>query len=305
MHSGRATIVAPEPAPPKCKSRPYQRPTTNSIIIQAVQDGRLSVHASRMPLSKPLSNMAIGVIFSNIPKNLHLQPGRKGGWSHEAQNMLIQALKKPKRGQVKPVLSIEDKKDSGTEDAEGGQTAWTQTSRSASDPFLPLANMSGHLMDRAHLAEAVSGPRAPEDNLSLQDSANGVNRKVKFVAVLFDAHIGVAKCGSGTSLGRLAMSGQLGDLPPSIRFQSPLPGTNGPHCVEPGRRLPTSTCFPTARNITLRRGARICSSVPTGSLECQGGIAVPPRPNSRPPQRRAYGRHHVYQQPSAGVRRTQ
>ena len=100
LRDGEATLVLrPEEVPNHSSTEPLLRPT-GKLIITAVKRGEYAIHASRVPLTP----LAAGSMISNVARTLRI-----AGWTEQAQELLLEALKKPKRGAENHLLSIQAK----------------------------------------------------------------------------------------------------------------------------------------------------------------------------------------------------
>ena len=68
-----------------------------------------------------------------------------------------------------------------------------------------------------------------EGHVTIPEYLEGVcrplDKSIKSVAVLFDAHIGIPECGRASSIGQLITAGQLSELPLPLRFRTMPPDT--------------------------------------------------------------------------------
>ena len=101
--------------------------------------------------------------------------------------------------------------------------------------------MSGSLLDEGMKKVSdgkwvVNMPAKPytqhnnaEGHVTIPEYLEGVcrplDKSIKSVAVLFDAHIGIPECGRASSIGQLITAGQLSELPLPLRFRTMPPDT--------------------------------------------------------------------------------
>ena len=91
----------------------------NEEIVRRIETGNLTVHPSRIPMTR----WALNSIMVTVQKQLGLVTGLNGGWTQEADVRLRANMAAPKRGsqgmvkQKAPLLTFKNQKENASSDS--------------------------------------------------------------------------------------------------------------------------------------------------------------------------------------------
>ncbi|CAE7926624.1 unnamed protein product [Symbiodinium sp. KB8] len=192
------------PSASNARNVPWPASTTrpDDQIFQAVLAGEVKVHATRQPMNM----QTLKVSMNNIQGSLKLKIGTGAG---NDDVLAIENTKSEASSVDQPMSENVNNKNEPIVDEAPNVSDGKWVVNMPAKPYTQHNNAEGHVTIPEYL-ESVCRP---------------LDKSIKSVAVLFDAHIGIPECGRASSIGQLITAGQLSELPLPLRFRTMPPDT--------------------------------------------------------------------------------